>query len=153
MYMWGLDPYNQKWMLVKPAPGKRLDQTAAYRHVQHSPQHCWALVNHAMDLATASILSTYQHSHWLHQDPVLGNVFFDDNVSRASLIDWGCAAQPRHAVSMLSCFAAGNRSLMDNRQRSTYRTPQTSSLSSPSPSNIPVSSFVAARLRRWCIYL
>ncbi|TFY64824.1 hypothetical protein EVJ58_g2361 [Rhodofomes roseus] len=107
MYMWGLDPHHQRWMLVKPAPGMRLDKTAAYRRVQHSPQHCWALVNHAIDLATASILSTYESSHYLHQDPVLGNVLFDDNVSRAHLIDWGCATtDSRQAVSMISCIAA-----------------------------------------------
>ncbi|KAH9830192.1 uncharacterized protein C8Q71DRAFT_381736 [Rhodofomes roseus] len=115
MYMWGLDPHHQRWMLVKPAPGTRLDKTAAYRRVQHSPQHCWALVNHAIDLATASILSTYESSHYLHQDPVLGNVLFDDNVSRAHLIDWGCAttdsrqATPADVKGLVSHFFQNSR--------------------------------------------
>jgi len=96
LWMSGRDKHRNEWIIVKPSPGKLLKQTSAYAHVRHNPQQCWALLEHAIDVATDEILDTYHRTHWLHQDPTLSNVRFNDQASRAYLIDWGCASQPSH---------------------------------------------------------
>ncbi|KAH9928636.1 uncharacterized protein B0H18DRAFT_953879 [Fomitopsis serialis] len=90
----GRDEHREKWIIVKPSPGKYLKLTSAYRHVRHNPEQCWALLEHAVEAATNAILDSYHRTHWLHEDPILANLFFNDQVSQAYLIDWGCASQP-----------------------------------------------------------
>ncbi|KAH9923289.1 uncharacterized protein B0H18DRAFT_955970 [Fomitopsis serialis] len=96
LWLKGSDHHNDKWIIVKPSPGKRFNQTSAYAHVRHNPQQCWELLEHAIDVATNTILHTYRNTHWLHQHPTLSNVLFNDQASRAYLIDWGCASKPPH---------------------------------------------------------
>ena len=103
---YGKDERGQDWAIIKASKGIRIDRTSAYERVKHSPQHCWALLDHAMGLAVNEILHVYSKTHWLHTDPVLTNVLFDDAVSKAYLIDWGCAHKdgrtPAESVSTVS---------------------------------------------------
>ncbi|KZT70694.1 hypothetical protein DAEQUDRAFT_756286 [Daedalea quercina L-15889] len=94
LYTSGTDAYGQHWAIIKPSKGIRLDRTKAFKQVQHNQQQCFALLNHAIELATSKIAAEYSRTHWLHEDPVLTNVLFDDRVTQAFLIDWGCASQP-----------------------------------------------------------
>ncbi|KAH9838502.1 uncharacterized protein C8Q71DRAFT_533280 [Rhodofomes roseus] len=107
----GTDRYGQKWIVVKASPGMQLDQTSAFRRVRHDPQQCWALLNHAIDIAARKILDTYTRTHWLHQDPTVANVLFDDHVSQAYLIDWGCASKPPSVVRAYIAYAISHSGL------------------------------------------
>ncbi|KZT70695.1 hypothetical protein DAEQUDRAFT_183699 [Daedalea quercina L-15889] len=90
----GRDAHGQRWAIIRPSPGKRLDRTDAFKRVQHNPNACWSLLNHAIELTSNKIMSEYHRTHWLHEDPVLSNVLFDDRVTQAYLIDWGYATRP-----------------------------------------------------------
>ncbi|KAH9838049.1 uncharacterized protein C8Q71DRAFT_575715 [Rhodofomes roseus] len=89
----GLDNYKQSWVIIRPSPGKRLDQTSAFSHVHSDAKKCNEFLDHAAGVAAKHIMQTYQSKHWLHQDPSIDNILFDDSVTQAHLIDWGCASQ------------------------------------------------------------
>ncbi|KAH9919372.1 uncharacterized protein B0H18DRAFT_957517 [Fomitopsis serialis] len=88
----GLDSTGRRWMIVQRSPGMHITQTGAFRHVAHDPVHCDAMLRHAAQLAAATMVHYWQHTHgWLQNDPNPQNVLFDDHMSVAHLIDWGQA--------------------------------------------------------------
>jgi len=97
LWKYGMDDQHRAWIIVKPSPGKRIEQTSAYTHVRHNPKQCWALMDRVTNVATDAIMDTYKHTHWLHQDLHFSNILFNDQASRAYLIDWGRASQPPRA--------------------------------------------------------
>ncbi|KZT71198.1 hypothetical protein DAEQUDRAFT_736992 [Daedalea quercina L-15889] len=90
----GSDDHKQRWAVIRASPGKRLDQTSAYHRVHADRTQCNALLDHAADVATREIMAVHSRTRWLHQDPSIDNILFDDGVAHAYLIDWGCTSQP-----------------------------------------------------------
>ncbi|KAH9834072.1 uncharacterized protein C8Q71DRAFT_859745 [Rhodofomes roseus] len=95
----GYDSSHRRWMIVRRSPGMHITQTSTFRRVAHDPAQCDVLLRRAAKLAAATMMSYWQHTGWLQNDPNLQNVLFDDHMTVAYVIDWGQAIRPHSQPS------------------------------------------------------
>jgi len=81
-----------KWMIIKKVEGKNFYATDAYANaVKAGREQCRALLLKAMTLTIAEVKAVHGRTNpkLYHNDLHSGNIFFDNTVTKASLIDWG----------------------------------------------------------------
>jgi len=81
-------------MITVAAPGSELQDTSTFRAAKEAGKdQCDQLVKEAVSLAVAAAKSASDDFGLNHGDLIPGNVFFDDCVTKATLIDWGKARE------------------------------------------------------------
>ena len=71
--------------------GKQLSETTAFQATIGKSAECTAIVKKAVALAVAAVTDFHKKTGFDHVDSHPGNILFDDNVTKANLIDFGLA--------------------------------------------------------------
>jgi len=78
-----------EWMVVKASPGKKLQDTAAFKAAASKKEECTVVVNNAVKFGGQALITFHRKTGLNHNDISLDNVRFNDEVSKAFLIDFG----------------------------------------------------------------
>jgi hypothetical protein len=78
-----------EWLITKQVPGNRISQTKAFTDLAGKKDECGKLVDKAVDLAITAVTDFHTKTGFNHNDFHPGNIFFDDAVTKANLIDFG----------------------------------------------------------------
>ena len=80
-----------EWLITKQVVGKPLLQTKALIDNRKDKTKCPEIVDKAIDLVVAAATEFHAKTGFNHNDLLPGNVLFDEQVTKASLIDFGFA--------------------------------------------------------------
>ncbi|KAH9833650.1 uncharacterized protein C8Q71DRAFT_771905 [Rhodofomes roseus] len=79
------------WLIIKKSPGKELDKTTKFAADKANAAKCKEHVAEAVKVGIKKIGEIAHSKGWLHDDPHVHNILFDDHLTEAHLIDWGKA--------------------------------------------------------------
>jgi hypothetical protein len=83
---------DAEFMVIEAAPGSPLKQTKAFIDgKKESKEKCQEVVDQAVALTVSTAKDIQAKTGFNHGDLNAGNVFFNDDVTSATLIDWGSA--------------------------------------------------------------
>ena len=80
-----------EWLITKQVEGKQLSKTQAFAATIGNNAQCFAIVKKAVGLAVAAVTDFHTKTGFNHVDFHPGNLLFDENVTKAGLIDFGSA--------------------------------------------------------------
>jgi len=102
-----------EWLVTKKVDGKRLSETRAFLTAKTEAAAgklagCTTIVAKAVDLTIAAVNEFHTKTGFNHNDFHPGNVFFDENVTKANLIDFGRAIEgPLPSPATLKAVVTG----------------------------------------------
>ena len=82
-----------EWLITKQVEGKQLSKTQAFQATIGKSAECTAIIKKAVGLAVTAVTDLHTKTGFNHVDFHPGNILFDENVTKASLIDFGSAKQ------------------------------------------------------------